>query len=247
MFCRVLFASRSQFREYKFPRTRIIDANTKLGDEGALERSQKVFELYNACQDKGEVDPDERVYTSFIRALTKAKTTKLHSKASLLLQKMRVLYDAGNMSVRPTVFTLNAVLHACAECSNVESETERMDAFKVAVGVFNDIRKDPDGPDHVSFANMLRCAVLMPEGERRDTLIKTTFGLCCERGFVNSFVIRDLQYAASEQFWRSLLRCPSGEVQMDRLPGSWSYKFGRRQERPERRQERPDRRQRSWR
>ena len=173
---------------------------------------------------------------------------------------MRALYDAGNMGVRPTVFTLNAVLNACAECSTLESEAERMDALKVAVGVFNDIRKDPEGPIHVSFANMLRCAVLMPEGERRDALIKTTFGLCCERGFVNSFVIRDLQYAASEQFWRSLLRCPSGDVQMERLPASWSYRVEkrqerperrqerpyRRQERPERRQERPERRQRSW-
>ena len=152
---------------------------------------------------------------------------------------MRGLYNAGNRNVRPTVFTLNAVLHACAECSSSDDEAERMDAFKIAVGIFNDLRKERDGPDHVSFGNMLRCALLMPEGERRDGLVTTTFRLCCESGFVNSYVIRDLQSASREEVWRSMLRCPSGDVQMETLPASWSYKF-------ERKKEKPQRRNRSW-
>ena len=212
----------------------MIEANSQAVDSKALERSQEVFELMEKCRRQGDIKPNERVYTSFIRALAKGKSKNLHKKAYFLLQKMRELYEAGNEGIKPTVFTYNAVLHACSESLHIEG-IPRLDAFKVAVTVFNEMRKDNEELDHVTFGNMLRCASLLPEGEKRNALIETTFRLCCESGFVNSYVIRDLQNSAPEELWRSLLGRPEGDVEMESLPAKWSYKFERRREKSNRR------------
>jgi hypothetical protein len=178
------------------------------------------------CRLAGDVKPNERVYTSFIRALTKGKAQGLYKKASILLQRMHNLYETGNEGIKPTVFTYNAVLNACAESLHIEDES-RSEAFKTAVRVFTDLRGGKERPDHVTFGNMLRCANLLPEGEQRDKFVSATFRLCCEQGFVNTFVVRDLVGAASEELWRSLLDCPAGEVDFGTLPAAWSCTVNR--------------------
>jgi hypothetical protein len=106
-----------------------------------------------------------------------------------------------------------------------------MEAFKIALGIFNELRTGRERPDHVTFGNMLRSAALLPEGDQRNSMISSTFRLCCRHGFVNSYVIRDLQYSATEELWRSLTRCPSGDVDVELLPPSWKKKFDRRKSR----------------
>lgn len=205
---------------------RVIEANTHKNDNGALKRSYAAFELMDKCRREGIVQPNERIYTSFIRALAKGKAPNMPKKASLLLQRMQELYDAGNKGIKPTVFTYNAVLYACAE-SLADEDTSNLEAFKIAIGIFSTLRNKERGeePDHVSFGNILRCAPLLPEGEKKDALIKATFRLCCDSGFVNSYVVRDIQYAASEELWRSMLNCPQGDVDMDRFPPDWTSSF----------------------
>lgn len=171
----------------------------------------------------GVIQPNERIYTSFIRALTKGKAQGLHEKAGVLLRRMHSLHKAGNKDIEPTIFAYNAVLNACSESRHVEN-TPLGEAFKTAVIFFTELRNSKKlRPDHVTYGNMLRCALLLPEGDQRDKFVSATFRLCCEQGYMNAFVIRDLQAAASEEAWRSLLNCPEGEVDMDHLPSDWSY------------------------
>jgi hypothetical protein len=203
---------------------KIIEANTQLDDEEAIQRTYKVFELMEECHKKGDVKPNERVYTSFIRALTKARVKDLPKRASLLLKRMQELFTTGNKGIKPTTFTYNAVLNACAETPSTE-DGQPIEAFKVAVSVFNDLRSNREQPDHVTFGNMLRCAALLPNGEQREKVIQTTFEACCEKGFVNAFVLRDLQYAAPESLWRSLLQCSEGEADLLDIPSEWTRKF----------------------
>jgi hypothetical protein len=83
--------------------------------------------------------------------------------------------------------------------------------------------KGQQGPDHVSFGNMLQCADLIPDGQQKTALIQSTFKLCCRDGFVNSFVIRYFQSVASEDLWRSILGCPpESDVNTDLLPATWT-------------------------
>ena len=125
---------------------------------------------------------------------------------------------------------LLAVLMACAETPSTP-DPQPLKAFKIAVQVFNDLRNSNRGeePDHVSYGNMLRCANLLPDGDQKDNVVKSTFQLCAKNGFVNNFVVRDLQAAASEDLWRALLQTPVGEaVDADNLPREWRYRFEKR-------------------
>lgn len=201
---------------------RIIEGYAKIGTPDSLKQSLHVFELLEKCRRNGDIKPNERVYTSFIRALTRGKATDMHKKAESLLKRMTTLYEGGNEGIKPTVFTYNAVLNACAESIHIEG-TSREDAFKTAIRVFTELRNGRERFDHVTFGNMVRCAQLLPEGEKRDKYVSATFKLCCENGFVNNFVIRDIQLVTEEEQWRSLLNFPKGEPEMELLPSSWSY------------------------
>ena len=202
---------------------KIIEAETRRlpEDPNAMARINKVFDVLEKCRKSDKVKPNERVYTSFIRALTRAQEQNLAKKAYAILQRMDTLYEEGNQGIKPTVFTFNAVLNACGE--SVKNENSKpMEAFKVALTIFNDQRGQQDGLDHVSFGNMLKCANLLPEGPQKEKFIVQTFKLCCDKGLVNAFVIRDLQASATEELWRELLGCPQGEADVDYLPREWS-------------------------
>ena len=216
---------------------RIIEANTRTDDPDAMKRTQAIFELMEDCRQKGLLEPSERVYTSFIRAMAKAHVPKLAHNSNVLLKRMDDLSRIGNnTSLRPTVFTYNAVLRACAESDGIEG-ADSLEAFKIAIQVFNELRslsskQQELGPDHVSFGNMLSCAPLIPDGEQKDALIRSTFQLCCRSGYVNNLVLRDLRSVASRSLWEQVLRCPpETEVGIDQLPASWSRRASVKQQR----------------
>jgi hypothetical protein len=200
---------------------RIIDAYTRGAPDANLKDSLMLFELMEAQRRVGAVTPNERVYTTFIRAMTKGLATGLHKKASILLARMEQLYAEGNEGIKPTIFAYNAVLNACAQSIHVDS-APLGEAFKTAVKIFTELRNSDQSPDHVTYGNMLRCSRLLPEGEQKDKFMCATFRLCCEQGFVNAFVIRDLQESATEELQQSLLGVQSQKVDMDALPREWS-------------------------
>jgi hypothetical protein len=182
---------------------KVIEAYTIEGGESFRECKQ-VFQLMEKCSEAGEVKPNERVYTSFIRAMTKAEVPQLAKEAFVVLQRMNEL-AVEDRGIKPSVFTYNAVLKACA-ASLSEDSTTNIEAFKIALTVFNELRAadTKEEPDHVTFGNMLQCAALLPQGSQREAMIASTFQLCCRRGFVNTFVIRDLQFADGRSMERSV-------------------------------------------
>lgn len=205
---------------------KVIEAYTVEGGHRFKEVNE-VFHLMEKCSEAGEVKPNERVYTSFIRAMTKAKVPGLAKEALGVLQRMHSL-SLENRGIKPTVFTYNAVLKACATDLSDDSVTN-LEAFKVALSVFNELRA-PDTkeePDHVTFGNMLQCAALLPQGPQREAMIASTFQLCCRRGFVNTFVLRDLQLVATEELWRELCQCPEGDANIDHVPQAWVQRFSK--------------------
>lgn len=149
---------------------RIIDAYTKLGKEAdCAKRAQDIFQLMEGRRQAGTFSPNERIYTSFIRALTKGRASGLHKKAELLLRRMRALYDDGNRDIEPTIFAYNAVLNACAESLYIEG-TDLVEAFQTSVKVFTDLRKEAN-PDHVTFGNLVRCSNLLSPSDQKDKFL----------------------------------------------------------------------------
>jgi Pentatricopeptide repeat domain len=199
---------------------KVIEAYT--AEEGnTFNEVKEVLKLMEKSNQENELKPNERIYTSFIRAMTKDNIPNLASESYDLLKKMKDL-SLVNKGVKPTVFTFNSVLKACATVIK-EDPSENVKALKIALSVFNELRA-PDTkeePDHVTYGNMLQCSALLPQGNQREALITSTFQMCCRNGFVNSFVIRDLKTTATEELWRDLCHCPVGDVDVEKLPQEW--------------------------
>jgi len=139
----------------------------------------------------------------------------LHKKAYLLLQRMVKLSEQCS-DVTPTTFTYNAVLNACAESREKE-------AFGTAVRVFQELRKAVT-LDHVTYGNLLRCASHLEDGsDKHEQFVSATFQLCCDKGLVNNFVLRDLEMATTEKLWGSLVGF-EGMVDANQLPDDWTWK-----------------------
>ena len=219
---------------------RIIDAHLRLGEEDCAKKSQEIFQLLEKRRQAGAIVPNERVFTTFIRALTKSKVPGLHKKSDLMLQRMCSLAEGGNTDVEPTIFTYNAVLNACADSASIEG-APLQEAFETSVRVFTQLRKVME-PDHVTYANMIRCSNLLPsESSQQEQFLTATFKLCCESGNVNNYLIRDLSRVASKDLWKSLtgfsaaskeeaevdIEVPS--MMLEELPTSWKRKALERQ------------------
>jgi len=209
---------------------RIIDSYIQLGERDCAKRSQEIFELVESRRKVGALSPDERVFTSFIKALTVGKVPGLYKKADLILKRIESLGEGSNRDVQPTIWTYNAVLNACAESAHID-DTNLHEAFQTSVRVFTKLREDMD-PDHITFGNMIRCADLLPsQSETRDKFITATFKLCCKSGHVNNYFIRDFCSVASKDLWTSLTGFTSDDdVELDLedattllegLPTSW--------------------------
>ena len=217
---------------------RVLEASTQQmsqdednDNKPSVERAYAIFALLEKQRQAGNIKPNERVYTSFIRALTKARIPNLAYKSKLLLQRMHDLSREGNSGLRPTVFTYNAVLLAAATDGTPA-------AFATAVQTFNELRKDPTAElDHVSIGNMLRCANLLNESDpKRPALIRSTFGLGCQTGLINAFVVRDLRLVATPDLWKELLGADYAEDEEDSaimqdLPYEWTKKATAKQRR----------------
>ncbi len=230
---------------------RVIDAFVRLGEEDSGKKTQEIFQLLENRRKAGAVKPNERVFTGFIRALTKSKVSGLFKKADLMLQRMHNLSEAGNPDIEPTIFTYNAVLNACAESASIDG-TPLQEAFETSVRIFTQLRKEME-PDHVTFANMIRCGNLLPpvsSEQTKEKFLTATFKLCCKSGDVNNYLIRDLSRVASKDVWESLTgfsAASEDEVEVDievasmmveQLPTSWKRKALERQKPPgSRRQE----------
>ena len=214
---------------------KIIDSNTQLTteDHHAMKRSYSVFQLLEECRiQRDDFTPSERAYTSFIRAMTKSRVSNLAQKSYTILQKMEDLYQQGKYSsIMPTVFTYNAVLLSCAESASMtHTDTEQhRSTLRTAVTIFNQLRLGTTiGAcvlDNVSCGNMLRCSNLLTadSSTQKDEFISSIFQLCCERGFVNYFILRDLYSVASETLIEKLLstNAPLSDTILLELPSSW--------------------------
>ena len=214
---------------------RIIESLTHDGGEQALQLTYQVMETMEALRKEGALRPNERVYTSFIRALTKHQVPGCAKKAMLVLRKMQILAESDrNKGMEPTVFTYNAVLYACAESKMEDDSAANMESFKIAIGIFNELRAlEKEKVDHVTYGNILRCAALLPEGSQRNAVLTSTFQLACKEGCVNQFVIRDLQSSAPEDLWRALTLCPVGDFDWETMPTDWKRAFERKEKKPE--------------
>ena len=170
---------RRGLRPDSFSFDRVMEAYTQsfnkndMDDDASARMANKikqVFDLMEDCRKRGMLVPNERVYTCFIRALTKARVPRLAQKAVAVLKHMTELSsleDAKWKVVQPTVFTYNAVLNACAESrldENVgdcaDAEKKNTESFRIALGVLNELRSTKSSSSEWIMSRTATCCVV---------------------------------------------------------------------------------------
>ena len=188
---------------------KVVESYTRkeTDDQVQIKRVYGIFELMESCQKSGQFKANERLYTSLIRAIAKDGKSGAAKNAQTIVKRMIHLYDNGNKSVQPNIFTYNALLKACAKSASFD-DAEKASAFSIAIATFNKIRSSDENvrPDQVTYSNLMKCSQLLPEGENRDNLIKATFAHCEKNKLINQQFLEDVDKFASERLSRMLLQ-----------------------------------------
>lgn len=184
---------------------KVVECYNRASDEQDIKKVYGIFELMESCQKQGLLQANERLYTSLIRAIIMEKKPGVAKRAQTIVKRMIHLYDNGNKSVLPSIFTYNAVMKACAKTALFD-DAEKASSFSIAIATFNKIRGSDGGPDHVTYSNLMKCSQLLPEGEKRNNFIKATFSQCSKNEMVNSHFLDIVEECASEELSKMLLR-----------------------------------------
>lgn len=174
------------------------------------------------------VAPDAISYTTVISCYARSDVPWKAKIAQQILNKMVDSYKSGNSMVKPTVFTFNAVLNACAYTFN---PNEKVDAFMVIVSTLV-LLQEFTKPDHTTYGTLLKawCNLIPKDDDRRSRIVSSVFRQCCKDGQVGNMVIQQLKFAASPELYRSLIgRDITQEIKLSNLPTKWSRNLKERQ------------------
>ena len=157
-------------------------------------------------------DSDERLYRMALGIVGRSKDPKKAIRAKRIFGK----YNGPMLSNR-------LHYHLLMSCAFTDGDSEvKFDAFQTALGVMKELRSSSELEIDSAITGMFikACNNLMPDGPKRDDLVKKIFQDCCRQGLVNEFVQSEFGKAASESLQLEIL----GGYSVDdiSIPKSWS-------------------------
>eukprot|EP00554_Chaetoceros_debilis_P002799 CAMPEP_0194089756 /NCGR_PEP_ID=MMETSP0149-20130528/36111_1 /TAXON_ID=122233 /ORGANISM="Chaetoceros debilis, Strain MM31A-1" /LENGTH=808 /DNA_ID=CAMNT_0038773811 /DNA_START=384 /DNA_END=2811 /DNA_ORIENTATION=+ len=172
---------------------------------------------------ESDVAPDVISYTTVISSYSRSDCPQKAREAKNVLDRMINSYNHGNKAARPSIYSFNSCLNACAYTCN---QNEKVDAFVVAVSILAQLQEWTK-PDHTTYGTMLKalCNLIPEDDERRHRIVNSMFRQCCKEGQVGSMVLQQLRYAASHSLYKTLVGRPITEhdqVTLCNLPTRWS-------------------------
>ena len=202
------------------------NSRAKGSAQSATELLYEMERLYEeeGAEENDNLKPDYRVYNAAINVWARSRETGKAEKARVLLNRMKNLAQNGGSKYEgcaPNVRSYNNVMNACAFTKGDSKEC--MEAFRVAVDIFNEIRSLEDvDPSHITYGMFLKaCGNLMPPSEKRETVIENIFRKCSKDGKVSEFVLDSLTEAAPAGLCRKLL---GGDIENGdgiQIPEEW--------------------------
>lgn len=175
-----------------------------------------------------EITPDAVSYTTVISCYARSDVPWKAKIAQELLHQMVEAYKSGKSSNKPTIFTFNAVLNACAYTFN---QNEKVDAFMVIVSTLV-LLQEFTKPDHTTYGTLLKawCNLIPKDDERRARIVRSVFRQCCKEGQVGNMVMQQLKYAATPELYRALTgKDVTQDIKISNLPTNWSKNVKERQ------------------
>jgi pentatricopeptide repeat protein len=145
--------------------------------------------------------PDGRLYSAALNVIARSTDPRKATKARQLVERFQK--NSGGSEYMNGLY--RSVLSACAYTDGTPEE--KFEAFQIALGVLKELRTRPDLKLNSSSAGLFlkACANLMPQGPKRDELVKGVFEDCCNRGIVNEFVVDALGGVSSDKLQLELV------------------------------------------
>lgn len=202
----------------------ILNAWAKSKLPGAAPRAQKVLD-YMISAGKDSIAPDVISFASVLDAWAKSKEPHKGARSQELLSRLLAMFAATkNTALRPTPYTYNAVLNACAFSAMGTTPEEQQEALRIAVQTFSSMRHSDTPLDTVTYGNMLKCvANLIPEGDVRSNMALQIFEKCIDDGLVGSLVWNEVRRAVPAKQLAQTFRLKGliGSMQVRDLPRQW--------------------------
>ena len=196
--------------------------------QGAARMTENILQRLEDQYKQGneKMKPTVVTYSSCINAWAKSTDRGKAKRALAVLMRMKEMYEAGVIDVLPNTVAYTAVINSCA--TTYGDQLEKEDALKIAYSTFKEMSESKHAtPNHVTYSTFLRAiSKLMPDGEKKDTLVSSTFRLCIRDGLVDSNSLFQMKQAASSQLCSELLGgidCNEAkDITVEDLPYSWT-------------------------
>jgi hypothetical protein len=144
---------------------------------------------------------DGRLYSIVMEIVARSNDAKKAVRAKKILERFQKSITSSSSSSSSTTSSSNlrgmyfSVLNACAHATKDATAQDKLNAFQIALQVWNDVRKDSSTVKvNSSMAGifLVACRNLLPEGSKRDDIVQRVFDDCCHRGIINDFVLSEL-------------------------------------------------------
>lgn len=191
----------THLRPDKITYTNIIDAiarsRSPSGGRQALTLLTDMEEKYR--DGFYNVKPSAQTYSCTLLSLLNSDLEDKHLIAQDIPNRMR------EIGVSPNAFTWNYIIHVAS--STFGSEKKKMEAFKVALGAFQALRKSEDhNTDSFTYTFFLKAVNhLVSDRVMRSSIAKETFVECANDGKVNDQVLARLIWAVPPEELRQVL------------------------------------------
>ena len=200
----------------------VVDSAQNDASDVALELLE---ELENSYSDGNVASrPATPHYNIALDGIAKSEYPDKAQQADKLLRHM---LSQNNEQARPTINTFDAVLRACSGTNG--NPKARESALRISFQVFELIIKSSQvEPSSVTFASLIKSMkrMMRKKDPNRVKLISKAFRKCCSLGLLNSFVLRQVQAALSDQELQLLLNDlnvrSDGRLSPKDMPSMWS-------------------------
>lgn len=185
--------------------------------DAVLRYVEQAYHRNKDTSDSNFAVPDTILFNTVMGLWSKSNVSKAYRKARSILDRQTKLYELGNVKGRPDVYGYTSVIAACATETDPDEQPK---AWNEALRTFQELRRQEDGPNHVSYGTMLKaCAKLAPRNHPNTSKwVRKLFAQCCEDGCVGDMVLSRLREAASAELYKDLMQ---GYTKKS-LPAEWT-------------------------
>jgi hypothetical protein len=201
--------------------TAVMKARYKTGDPDAAIHVEELLRRMKAAYENGNVyaKPDSHTMTLLLQSWGRSTVPNKAAIAWGIHKQMVEAYDRGDLDMRPSPFSLGAVLYACAHSNATEKETKN-EVVKIALTALNDLDAITNGASNeFAFRYIFRVITSQIDNASERALhAKVLLQRCCEAGFVSDWIVHILRKEVPSLYYQ----LPKTSTNKISLPKNWS-------------------------